>query len=243
MRQEDMSRQDMNRTSTGMEGQPLQDRKDEATFPVVEEELRVGKREVETGGVRVTSRTDEKPVEEDITLHHEEVNVERRPVDRPANPEDIDAFKDRTFEVRATSEEPVVEKTARVVEEVHVDKDVEEHTETIRDTVRRQDVDVEHLGDTGMRGTTGMTGYDEYEPMWRNHYQTTYTGTGHTYDEFQPAYHYGYDLASDARYRGRDWTAIEPEARRDWEMRYHDSAWDDFKDAVRQAWQSVTGQR
>ncbi|MDZ4767415.1 MAG: hypothetical protein SGI73_22990 [Chloroflexota bacterium] len=39
----------------------------------------------------------------------------------------------------------------RVVEEVVLGKEVTEHTETIRDTVRRKDVDVETVGDTTKR--------------------------------------------------------------------------------------------
>ncbi|MDP8929197.1 MAG: YsnF/AvaK domain-containing protein [Actinomycetota bacterium] len=52
-----------------------------------------------------------------------------------------DAFRERTIEVSETDEEAVVEKEARIVEEVVVSKDAVEHEETVRDTVRRTDVD------------------------------------------------------------------------------------------------------
>jgi uncharacterized protein (TIGR02271 family) len=111
---------------------------------VVEEELQVGKREVERGGVRVESRVEEKPVTEQVQLREERVHVERHPVDRPVTDADK-AFREGTLEVTERAEEPVVAKTARVVEEVVVGKQVEEHTETVRDTVRRTDVDVQEV--------------------------------------------------------------------------------------------------
>jgi uncharacterized protein (TIGR02271 family) len=222
-----------------MERSQYQDMEREGgTLEVVEEDLRVGKREVSGGGVRVHTFVTEQEVEEDIDLRKEHVDVERRPVDRPASPADLDAFEEATIEVTATSEEPVIEKRARVVEEVEIHKDVEHETETVRDTLRRKDVEVERM-DEGH----SYSDFESYEPDFRNHYQTTYTNTGYTYDDFQPAYHYGYQLASDPRYQDRDWEEIEMDARRDWEGRYHDSAWEDFKDAIRNAWYSVTGRR
>ncbi|HLL15595.1 MAG TPA: YsnF/AvaK domain-containing protein [Pyrinomonadaceae bacterium] len=119
----------------------------ETTIPVVEEELQVGKREVERGGVRVESRVEEKPVTEQVQLREERVHVERRPVDRPVTDAD-NAFREGSLEVTERAEEAVVSKTARVVEEVVVGKQVEEHTETVRDTVRRTDVDVQEVNTT-----------------------------------------------------------------------------------------------
>ncbi len=127
----------------------------ETTIPVVEEQLEVGKREVERGGVRVESRVEEVPVEEQVTLREEHVRVERRPVDRPVEAADA-AFKEGTLEVTERAEQAVVGKQARVVEEVVVGKEVAEHTETVRDTVRRTDVNVEEVeGDTRARGAKG----------------------------------------------------------------------------------------
>jgi len=119
----------------------------QTVFPVVEEQLQVGKREVEQGRVRVFQHVTETPVEEQVTLRQEKVNVERRPVNRPVTDED-QAFKETSFEVTQKSEEPIVTKQARVVEEVVIDKNVEEQTKTVRDTVRRTDVDVENVNQT-----------------------------------------------------------------------------------------------
>ncbi|HEV2880312.1 MAG TPA: YsnF/AvaK domain-containing protein [Pyrinomonadaceae bacterium] len=116
----------------------------ETTIPVVEEELQVGKREVERGGVRVESRVEETPVAQEVQLREERVHVERRPVDRPVTNAD-EAFREGTIEVTERAEEAVVGKTARVVEEVVVGKQVEERTETVRDTLRRTDVEVQEV--------------------------------------------------------------------------------------------------
>jgi uncharacterized protein (TIGR02271 family) len=126
----------------------------EARIPVIEEELRVGKREVEGGGVRVRTRVVERPVEEAVRLREERVNVERRPVNRPVSEADLGAFREGTFELKERSEEAVVAKQARVVEEVAINKEVGERTETVRDTVRRTDVEVEETGGTKARGAT-----------------------------------------------------------------------------------------
>jgi len=126
---------------------------DQETLKVVEERLRVGKREVTQGAVRLRSYVVERPVEEQVRLREERVTVERRPVDRPASPDEIGAFQERTIEARSTAEEAVVDKEARVVEEVGLRKEATERVETVRDTVRRTEVEV----DDGTKLGTGST--------------------------------------------------------------------------------------
>ncbi len=125
-------------------------------IPIIEENLQVGKRVVETGGVRLRSRIIERPVEEAIRLRVEHVHVERNPVNRPATAADLNSFREGTIEATEHAEVPVVGKTARVVEEVRLDKDVEERNETIRETLRGTDVDVENLGTTDTTRTTRL---------------------------------------------------------------------------------------
>ena len=117
------------------------------TLKVVQEELQVGKRAVETGGVRVRQFVTERPVHEQVQLCQERAIVERRPVDRVLQPGELEGLDlgDREFELRERGEEAVVAKQARVIEEVAVGKEAQVRTETIEDTVRRQDVDVEQL--------------------------------------------------------------------------------------------------
>jgi stress response protein YsnF len=123
---------------------------EEQRIPIVEEELRVGKREVTRGGARVRSYVREIPVEEQVTLREEHVSVERRPVQQPQQQQGVqstgnseDLLQDREIEMRETSEEAVVQKVANVREELVVRKTAEEHVEQVRDTVRHTEVDVE----------------------------------------------------------------------------------------------------
>jgi len=120
----------------------------EAVIPVVEEELAVGKRQVQGGTARVHTTVTETPVEEQVSLHEEKVTIDRRPVDRMATDADLSDLGERTIEVTETREVPVVAKEARVVEEVVVGKTATDRTETIRDTVRRTDVVVDEVDET-----------------------------------------------------------------------------------------------
>lgn len=111
-------------------------------IPLTEEQLKVGKRDVSHGRVRVRSYVVEEPVEEQVNLRQEHVHVERRPVDRPATGAET-AFKERAFEAEESAGEAVVSKEARVREEVVVNKDVGQRTEKVSDKVRRTEVEVE----------------------------------------------------------------------------------------------------
>ncbi len=124
---------------------------------VIQERLRVGKREVAQGAVRVRSYVVERPVEEQVRLHEETVSIDRRPVDRALEP-GADAFRERTIEARATAEEAVVAKEARVVEEIGIRKEAQDRTETVRDTVRETKVEVEDDRTGGARTGTGSVG-------------------------------------------------------------------------------------
>jgi uncharacterized protein (TIGR02271 family) len=148
------------------------DTHEEARIPVVEEELKVGKREVEQGGVRVTTRVEEVPVNEQVTVREEHVSVDRQPVDRLATDADFAAAQQGTLEVREHREEVLVDKQARIVEEVVINKDVDARTETIQDTVRSTDVDVQEI-----RGETRTSDYVETDRTVAG----DVAGTGTTY--------------------------------------------------------------
>ncbi len=132
----------------------------EERIPIVEEELRVGKREVERGGARVRSYVTETPVSEQVNLREEHVSVERRPVDRPVSETDMQSgmLQDRQIEMTETSEEAVVGKEARVREELVVRKTAEERTETVEDNVRHTEVEV----DEGVRDTAGRSAFGSF---------------------------------------------------------------------------------
>jgi uncharacterized protein (TIGR02271 family) len=201
-------------------------RDEEAHIPVVEEEIAVGKRTVETGGVRVEKEVTTKPVEEDINLHEERVTVERRPVNREVTPNDMHAFENSTIEMREMAEEAVVEKRARVVEEVVVGKESHERTEHISDTVRRTDVRIEPIA-----GTAPHTrNFADVDSSCRTHYKQNFASSGWDYDSgYSHAYRYGYDLAGSG---SGDWSSVETDVQSKWETR-NKGTWERFKDAIR----------
>ena len=116
------------------------------TVPIIEEELQLGKRQVEKGGIRLRTRIVETPVSENINLREEKVSVTRTPVDRPANAADLQAGD---IELTERAEVAVVSKEARVVEEISLNKDVTERQETVSDTVRKTEVDVDRTDKDG----------------------------------------------------------------------------------------------
>jgi uncharacterized protein (TIGR02271 family) len=236
---------------------------EQTRIPIVEEELQVGKRAVQRGGVRVYQRMTEKPVQESVQLREEHVNVERHPVDQPASEADMAAFKEGSVELRETSEEPVVSKSARVVEEVVVGKEATQRTENINDTVRRTEVDVEQLGaadrsttgattaaDTSMASGTGMSSGDYADTAmtsddsdYRTHWQNAYGTSGGRYEDYDAAYRYGSMQAGSERYKNYRWEDAESNMRSDWERDHPESAWDKVKDAVRYGAERVTGRQ
>lgn len=198
------------------------------SIPVVEEELQVGKRAVNRGGVRVFSQVVDQPVEEDIRLREEHVRVERRPVDRPLNERDREALRDQSIELTETAEEPVISKRARVKEEVVIGKEATERTERIHENVRHTEVKVERL-----KG-------DEYSQDFRRDYETNYARSGGAYETYEPAYMYGYRIANDTRYQGKSWNDVESQIKTDYQRQYPDSKWDSMKNAIRYGWDRVT---
>jgi uncharacterized protein (TIGR02271 family) len=217
-------------------------RRNEETIEVVEEDIKIGKRAVQEGGVRVRSYMREVPVEEDVRLRDEEVHVERRPVNRPATAEDLKNFREGTVEMTEMHEEAVIGKEARVVEEVNIHKHAGEHTEHVRDSVRRTEVDVEQIpGGKSSSRATSAGDFSRYDQDFRTHFDTNYAQRGGQYSNYQPAYRYGYSLANDNRYQDRQWREIEPEVRRDWESQNKGSRWEDFKDSVQYSWDRARG--
>ena len=116
----------------------------EEVLRLAEEQLDVGKRQVETGKARIRRFVTERPVEEHVTLHEEHAEMLRRGVSDPSLARDVD-WSDKTIEITETAEQAVVNKTAHVAEEVVIRKEGSDHVETVRSTVRRQQVELEHL--------------------------------------------------------------------------------------------------
>jgi uncharacterized protein (TIGR02271 family) len=114
---------------------------------LAEEQMNVGKQMFETGTTRIRRFVTERPVEAQVNLHEEHAKVVRKAISDPDYIADID-WSDKEYTVTETAERPVVSKKARVVEEVTLGREGLDRTETVRDTVRRQQAEVEKLDPT-----------------------------------------------------------------------------------------------
>jgi stress response protein YsnF len=112
-----------------------------------EEQLQVGKKNLETGRTRVRRFTTEREVAEDVTLHEEHAEVLRRAITEPVKAADLD-WSDREIEVVETAEQALVSKTARVVEEVQLKKVGTDHIETVHEKLRRQQAEIQRVDPT-----------------------------------------------------------------------------------------------
>ncbi len=93
----------------------------------------------------------------------------------------------------------------------------------------------------GFDRTTGAMSrtFDSYDRDFRNDFERSFGTAGYDYQRYRPAYQYGYTLANEKRFRGRNWNEIETDARREWEIQHPDDPWQDFKQAVQHAYQRV----
>ena len=198
----------------------------------IEEHLKIGKREVVRGGVRVNKYVDTNIEEETLRLRDEEIVVDRTTVNRTLSPEEADAaFEEKTVELVERDEEAVVEKETVVTGEVAVGKDVNVREETVGGEVRSTRVEVERFAGEASEAVM---------PSFRKHYTSAYATTDHDFDAYQPAYQFGY--AAGKTYTDEDYASVEPNLRSDYATRYHDgddSLWDDFKDAVQHGYREA----
>jgi stress response protein YsnF len=189
---------------------------EERTIPVYKEELRVGKREVERGGIYVTTHVTEKPYAERIVLREEHVDIERRDANRLMRPDESE-FRETQLEMTEFGEEAVGAKQTRLVEEVIIHKHVSDRTETVGDTLRSTEVDIRKF-DAG---------------KYRDYFDKQTLG-GTTFEEHVPALRFGEDLRREGR-AGAPWEEIEADARARWEAK-RPGTFDKFKESIRRAW-------
>jgi uncharacterized protein (TIGR02271 family) len=207
--------------------------KSDNVLEVIEEELQVGKEKVERGRMRIYNVVSEREVKKDIGLKDETLRVQRRPVSRAVqiNP---DLFKERSFEMVEMDEIAKVGKTARVVEEVSLGKEVADKGETIKETLRRQDVQIEEIPAARL--------FKEYDTDFRKFYSTNLANSGASYENLLPAFHYGYDLAVREPFRSSPWSAVEADSRKIWEEK-NPGTWDQNKAVIKYAWEKVRAAR
>ncbi|WP_448603125.1 YsnF/AvaK domain-containing protein [Thermoleptolyngbya sp.] len=207
--------------------------RDENVLEVIEEDLQVGKTAVERGRMRIYSVVTEREVSQDVALRDETLRVSRRPVNRQVEIRP-DLFQERSFEMVEMDEIALVGKTARVVEEVVLGKEVAEKIETIKETLRRQDVEIEEV--------PAVRSFADYDADFRAFYNEKLSGKGVQYDELRPALNYGYSLATREPFRSSPWSAVEPDARRIWEEK-NPGTWDQSKAVIHYAWEKVRSAR
>jgi len=117
-------------------------------IPVIEEELDVQKRVVETGKVRVTKVVHEQETLADEPLFRDEVEVERVPIDRVVDGPLPVRYEDDTMIVPIMEEVLVIEKRLILKEELHIHKRRVETHQPQQVTLRREEVRVERLDST-----------------------------------------------------------------------------------------------
>lgn len=214
---------------------------EDVSVPVVEEEVRIGKRSVQRGGVRIHSRVVEERVEEDVTVRDEEIDVQETAVDRDLSKEEADAaFQEQDVEMTETDEEVVVDKKAKQTGEVTARKTATDRTERVSETARRTEVSVEDIG-SGERRHSDATAFADYDNDYREHYQSAY-GDG-DYGDYESAYRHGHAYGSDSDYGDRSYNEVEPEMRRSYEERHGKGTWDKVKDAVKHSFTSSSSSR
>jgi hypothetical protein len=88
-------------------------------------------------------------------------------------------------------------------------------------------------------------GWEDEDAYWSTNYRNRpyASSAGKDYDFYRPGYRYGYEAAY--RYQNRDWNEVESELSSDWNTYEHrgTSTWEQMKDAVRDAWDRITGKR
>jgi uncharacterized protein (TIGR02271 family) len=202
---------------------------DQNVIEVIEEEMQVGKEAVEVGRMRIYNVVTEHEETVDVTLRDETIRVQRRPVSRKvaANP---DLFKPRSFEMVEMDEIAKVAKTAVVVEEVYLGKEVDERVEIIKETLRRQDVEIEEI--------VGARPYTDYEADFRRYVDTRLADRGMTYDDVSPALKFGYQLGTTEPFRSTAWDNNVNDARTLWESK-NPGTWDANAPVVKYAWDTT----
>jgi uncharacterized protein (TIGR02271 family) len=199
----------------------------EASVKLREEQLTANKQTVQAGEVEIGKRVVSEQRTMEVPVTREEVEIERRPVNRPANtPVGADT---ETVRVPVREERVEFEKRPMVTEEVSVNKrqvqDVERHTAT----VNREEAVINRDWKT----------WEEARPHFQTRWQQRFGAQGGRWDEYEPHYRYGWEMSH--KHPGRSWDEMEPQWRRDWEANNASHPWDKAKEGVRDAWEWASG--
>ena len=123
-------------------------KREEARIALAEEELKIGKRQVEAGGVRLRKVVRTEPVQQSVELRREEIQIERVPAGQTTRADT--KFQSEDIFIPLRREEAVVQKEPRVREEVRVSKKGHTEKQTVSERVRKEELE-----------TTGTRSSDE----------------------------------------------------------------------------------
>jgi len=203
-----------------------------------EEELvaRTESREAGTVAVGKDIVSEQRTLE--VPVRREQVTIDRTPVAGQPSDRPIEDGE-RTISVPVYEEHVEVEKRPVVYEEVSVGKREVRGTEQVSETVRREQARIEQSGDVAMSG--GSRGsWDQVMPGYQQRWQERYGTSGDRWEDAEPGYRYGYEMRDRPEYRGRTWSDVEPDMRRDWSERNPGRPWDRASESVRETWENVT---
>jgi len=124
----------------------MADEQEVAAIPLVEERVSIGKREVETGRYRVRVRVEERQDMVPVELSHDDVEVERVPVNRAVTQLPSVRLEGSTTIIPVVEEVVVVEKKLFLVEEIHVRRRTSTRTEEVPVTVRTEQAEIDRSG-------------------------------------------------------------------------------------------------
>ena len=122
--------------------------KDTIEVPLTEEQVRIGKRTVDAGQVRLRKIVRTEIVNQPVEIRHEDVVIERVSADQVRAGTAAADFKEEVIDVPLTREEVVVQKDAHVTGAVRLHKTAEAETQNVSETVRKEDVEVLRDGKT-----------------------------------------------------------------------------------------------
>ena len=198
--------------------------------PIVEERLNVGKKQVQLGEVGLNKRVIEEQQNIPVDLMREDVYVEQHATaERPLTPGELErVFEEETISVPVRGEQAVVSKEAVVTGEVSVRR--EQHTEQqqVTGTTRRVEVTVDK-------------NYDKLRSNFQQNWQQNYATSGHTWEQDEPNYQYGYAAGTNQQYAGQTWQQVEPALQQSYTQQYggDSSAWQQLRAEVQQGFEGA----
>ncbi|HEV8638600.1 MAG TPA: hypothetical protein VG370_30685 [Chloroflexota bacterium] len=83
--------------------------------------------------------------------------------------------------------------------------------------------------------------WEEAAARLRETWEKRYGSSNARWEEYEPRYRYGWEMAQRPEYRQRSWSEVEDYLRGHWEQRYRDAPWDLAADSLRDMWDSLTG--